>query len=89
MSQADEERQPRGTAKEIPVRSVRISDELWMQFVARCLTEKPPRTASAVLKRFITDYVSGALKMPVMYPLYGDDVIIDLRDYDPDEDGQQ
>lgn len=83
MTQPDQ-RQPRGTGIQIPVRSVRVKDELWERFVRRALTESPPRTASAVLHRFIQDYADGFLSLPRMHPLYEDEVIIDLRDFDPD-----
>ena len=55
---------------EIPVRSVRVDDELWGRFKARAAEDE--MTASDVLLRFVEDYADRTLNLPSMVAIYDD-----------------
>jgi hypothetical protein len=60
-------RRPSG-AKEEPVRSVRVGDELWEKLKRRAAYEGV--TASNVLFAFVEGYAAGLVDMPVVRPVY-------------------
>ena len=55
-------------SKQIPVRSVRVADELWGKAQRRAAFENV--TMSQVLYAFVEGYAAGMLDLPKMQPVY-------------------